>query len=152
MNDPKLAKQVTIDESDAVKDLGAGGQMNIKKEQALEAYKLKIKRDIEVFRKLQSARFMTGEAQIRELSQVETSKTSDAMMIEFGFGITDLLRAVEEQKLMEDEKLKGLIKMYEMQRKSETDAKIAKATPPPEMVKKILAEGKALGKAQIKQD
>lgn len=95
---------------------------------------------------------MTGEAQIKELSQVETTKTSDAMEIEFGFNLIDLLRAVEEQKLMENEKIKGLVKMYEMQRKSEIDAKIAKATPPPEMVKKILEEGKGLGKAQIKQD
>lgn len=38
---------------------------------------------------------MTGEAQIKELSQIETSKTSDAMMGEFGFGLVDLLRAVE---------------------------------------------------------
>ena len=95
---------------------------------------------------------MTGDAQIKELSQVETSKTSDAMMGEFGFGLVDLLRAVEQQKLMEDEKIKGFIKMFEMQRKSELDARIAKSTPPAEMMKKILAEGKALGKAQMKAD
>lgn len=95
---------------------------------------------------------MTSEAMIKELQQVETSKTSDAMTIEFGFGLIDLLRAIEEQKLMENEKIKGFIKMYEMQRKSELDATIAKATPKPAMVQKILAEGKALGKAQIKQD
>lgn len=51
---------------------------------------------------------------------------------------------------MEDEKIKGFIKMFEMQRKSELDARIAKATPKPEMMKKILEEGKALGKAQMK--
>ena len=95
---------------------------------------------------------MTGEAQIKELSQVETSKTSDAMQLEFGFGLIDLLRVCEQQKLMEDEKIKGFVKMFEMQRKSEIDAKVAKATPPPEMIKKILEEGKALGKAQLKQD
>lgn len=148
MSDPVKSKQVTCAESASCKDLGPGVEITV--ELAIEAYKLKVKRDIELFRKLQSAKYMTGEAQIKELSQVETTKTSDAMMIQFGFGLIDLLREVEEQKLMENEKIKGLVKVYEMQRKSEIDAKVAKATPPPEMVKKMLAEAKALGKAQIK--
>ena len=151
MQDPTKAKQITVAESEATKDLGTGTQ-EITKEQATKAYQLKIKRDLEVFRKLQNAKYMTGDAQIKELSQVETSKTSDAMMGEFGFGLVDLLRAVEQQKLMEDEKIKGFVKMFEMQRKSELDARIAKSTPPAEMMKKILAEGKALGKAQMKAD
>ena len=61
-----------------------------------------------------NARHMTGEKQIMELSQVEMSKTSDSMVVEYGFTLIDLLKAVQKQKLEENEQIKSFKKMFEM--------------------------------------
>lgn len=50
MSDPVKSKEVTCAESASCKDLGPG--VEITAEKAIEAYKLKVKRDIELFRKL----------------------------------------------------------------------------------------------------
>lgn len=80
-------------ESGAIKDLEPPTP-EIEEEVAIKAYKKKIQRDLEIFRKLQNARHMTGEKQITELSQVEYNKTSDSLVLEYGFTLVDLLTTV----------------------------------------------------------
>ena len=87
-----------------------------------------------------------------ELSQVEMSKTSDSMVVEYGFTLIDLLKAVQKQKLEENEQIKSFKKMFEMQKQSEARARAVRATPSTDLIMRMLDEAKALGSAQIKQD
>ena len=73
----------------------------IPEETAIKAYKAKIQRDLEVNRKLQNARYMVAEKQLKELSQLELSKTSDFFMVEYGFSLDDLLHTVKVLKIEE---------------------------------------------------
>ena len=45
---------------------------------------------------------------------LEASKTSDYFKVEFGFDLDDLVLNIDKQKLCENKKLSGFIKMFEM--------------------------------------
>ena len=55
---------------------------------------MKIKRDLEIYRKIQNAKHTSSQKAIDELMQIETSKTSDALKVEYDFDLADLLRSV----------------------------------------------------------
>ena len=80
------------------------------------------------------------------------SKTSDALMVQFGFDLAHLAKASNHFKLEENEELKSFRKIVVAQKESEEKAEFEKAQPPKEVIEKLIAEGKALGEAQYKQD
>ena len=61
-----------------------------------------------------NARHISGEKDLSELSNVEMSKTSDSMKVEYGFTLVDLLKTVQKLKLEENEQIKSFKKMFEM--------------------------------------
>jgi hypothetical protein len=63
------------------------------------------------------------------------SKTSDAILIEFGFDLSHLVRATTHYKLNENEELKNFQKVVLAQKESEEKAAFDKATPAPETMK-----------------
>jgi len=122
------------------------------KEKVIEASKFKFKRDMDMFRKLQSLKFTTSPQAQAEIQAIEMSKTSDALTVEFGFDLAHLARASQHFKLEENEDLKSFRKIVVAQKESEEKAEFEKAQPPKEVIDKLLAEGKKLGEAQYKQD
>ena len=122
------------------------------KEKVIEASKFKFKRDMDMFRKLQSLKFTTSPQAQAEIQAIEMSKTSDALTVEFGFDLAHLARASQHFKLEENEDLKSFRKIVVAQKESEEKAEFEKAQPPKEVIDALIAEGKKLGEAQYKQD
>jgi len=58
------------------------------------------------------------------------SKTSDAILIEFGFDLSHLVRATQHFNLLENEELKSFQKIVIAQKESEEKQAFEKATPP----------------------
>ena len=52
---------------------------------AIKAYKAKIQRDLDIHRKMNNFRFMVNEKQSAEMTQIEIAKTSDYLLVEYGF-------------------------------------------------------------------
>jgi hypothetical protein len=73
------------------------------------------------------------------------SKTSDALLIEFGFDLTYLSHASKHFKLDDNEELKSFRKIVIAQKESEEKAEFERASPPKEVIEAIVAEGKVLG-------
>lgn len=121
-------------------------------EQIIAASKFKFKRDMEMFRKLQSLKFTTSPQAQSEVQAIEMSKTSDALIIEFGFDLAHLAKASKHYKLEANEEIKSFRKIVIAQKESEEKAEFDRAQPPKEVVDQIVAEGKALGAPQYKQD
>ena len=67
----------------------------------IKASKFKFKRDMEMFRKLQSLKFTTSPQAQSEIQAIEMSKTSDALTIEFGFDLAHLAKASKHFNLVE---------------------------------------------------
>ena len=122
------------------------------KEDIIKASKFKFKRDMDMFRKLQSLKFTTSPQAQAEIQAIEMSKTSDALQVEFGFDLAHLAKSSNHYKLEENEELKSFRKIVVAQKESEEKAEFEKAQPPKEVIDKLVAEGKALGDAQYKQD
>ena len=80
------------------------------------------------------------------------SKTSDAIMVEFGFDLSLLMRAMKHHKLNENEELKSFQKIVVAQRDTEARKAIEAATPPKEQMAKLIAEANVLGKPEYKSD
>lgn len=78
------------------------------------------------------------------------SKTSDALVVEFGFDLSHLARASMHFKLEDNEELKSFRKIVVAQKESEERAELERATPPKEVIDEIVAEGKLLGEPQYK--
>ena len=129
-----------------------GKPVNESKEDIIKASKFKFKRDMDMFRKLQSLKFTTSPQAQAEIQAIEMSKTSDALQVEFGFDLAHLAKCSNHYKLEENEELKSFRKIVVAQKESEEKAEFEKAQPPKEVIDKLLAEGKALGEAQYKQD
>ena len=136
--------QISLADAVALRDLEPP-LPEIDEETAIKAYKQKIQRDLEVFRKTTQARFLSDEKSIQEMYNVEMSKTSDQLVIDFDFTLADLLRTVTKKKLEQKDEIKSFKKMFEMQKQSETNARQAKSNPPAELVDAMLAEAKGLG-------
>lgn len=77
----------------------------------IKASKFKFKRDMDMFRKLQQLKFTTAPQQQNEIAQIEMSKTSDAIFLEFGFDLSHLVRATNHFNLTENEELKSFQKI-----------------------------------------
>lgn len=73
----------------------------------IKASKFKFKRDMDMYRKLQQLKFTTAPQQQQEIAQIEMSKTSDAILLEFGFDLSHLVRATQHFNLTENEELKS---------------------------------------------
>ena len=121
-------------------------------EDIIKASKFKFKRDMEMFRKLQSLKFTTSPQAQQEIQAIEISKTSDAILVEFGFDLAHLNRASKHYKLDENEELKSFRKIVIAQKESEEKAEFDRAQPSPEVIEQLVAEGKALGNPEYKQD
>jgi len=80
------------------------------------------------------------------------SKTSDALLIEFGFDLAHLAKASKHYNLENNEELKSFRRIVIAQKESEEKAEFARAQPPKEIVEKLIEEGKKLGDPQYKQD
>ena len=80
------------------------------------------------------------------------SKTSDALVVEFGFDLSHLMRAMKHYKLTDNEELKSFQKIVIAQKESEARKQQEAATPPPDVIKAMLVEADALGKPEYKQN
>ena len=121
-------------------------------EDIIKASKFKFKRDMDMFRKLQSLKFTTSPQAQSEIQAIEMSKTSDALQVEFGFDLAHLAKASKHYSLENNEELKSFRKIVIAQKESEERAEFERAQPPPDVIQKIQQEGKALGEPQYKQD
>ena len=88
-----------------------GKEVTQSKEDIIKASKFKFKRDMDMFRKLQSLKFTTSPQAQAEIQAIEMSKTSDALMVEFGFDLAHLAKASNHFKLEENEELKSFRKI-----------------------------------------
>ena len=89
---------------------------------------------MDMFRKLQSLKFTTSPQSQQEIQAIEVSKTSDAILVEFGFDLAHLNRASKHFELEKNEELMSFRKIVIAQKESEEKAEFARATPPPEVV------------------
>lgn len=129
-----------------------GKEVTESEEDIIKASKFKFKRDMDMFRKLQSLKFTTSPQAQAEIQAIEMSKTSDALTVEFGFDLAHLAKASTHYNLEQNEELKSFRKIVVAQKESEEKAEFDKAQPPKEIIDKLIAEGKKLGEAQYKQD
>lgn len=111
----------------------------------IKASKFKFKRDMEMFRKLQTLKFTTSPQAQAEIQSIEMSKTSDALLIEYGFDLAHLSKASKHYNLEENEELKSFRKIVIAQKESEEKAEFDRANPPREVLDKVIEEGRALG-------
>ena len=85
--------QVMLGDVDATKDIDPP-LPDIPKEECMKAYKAKIQRDLETFRKIEMAKFTTAPRQLQEMKEIELCKTSNFLEVEYGFTYIDLMRNV----------------------------------------------------------
>ena len=116
--------------------------IEIDDETAIRAYKAKMQKDLETFRKREQAKYLNDDKQLEEIFQIEVCKTSDFLMNEFGINLTNLLRYVQKNKIEQKDEIKSFRKLYDAQKASETKARAAKATPSAEIVADMLEEAK----------
>jgi len=107
---------------------------------------------MEMYRKMEQLKFTTAPQQQQEVMQIEMSKTSDALFVEFGFDLSHLMRAMKQYKLTENDELKSFQKIVIAQKESEARKQQEAATPKPEVIKQMLAEGDLLGAPEYKQN
>jgi len=118
----------------------------------IKASKFKFKRDMEMFRKLQSLKFTTSPQAQSEIQAIEMSKTSDALTIEFGFDLAHLAKSSKHFNLENNDELKSFRRIVIAQKESEEKAEFDRAQPPANVIGMIQEEGKLLGEPQYKQD
>ena len=70
------------------------------------------------------------------------SKTSDALVVEFGFDLAHLAKASKHFELENNEELKSFRKLVVAQKESEEKKEFERAQPPPERIAQIQEEGK----------
>ena len=148
--DKKKQLELHLVESSAVRDLET--LKDIEKDKCISVFKEKTKRELEQWRRVESMRFTTGQAQLREMVEIENLRTSDFLEQEYGFSMSDLMRNVHKQKIHELPEIKSFQKMFDMQKETEMKARAAKAAIPEDIVKELLADAKELGAAQVKGD
>lgn len=151
MQDQEKAKEIQTKDSEVRMALDSK-EVSEDQDTIINASKFKFKRDMDMFRKLQALKFTTAPQAQQELQAIEMSKTSDALMVEFGFDLAHLSRASKHFNLEANEELRSFRKLVIAQKESEEKAEIARATPPQEVVQKLVKEGKDLGNPQYKQD
>ena len=107
---------------------------------------------MEMFRKLQTLKFTSSPQATAEIQAIEMSKTSDALVVEFGFDLAHLSKATKHYNLEANEELKSFRRLVIAQKESEEKAEFDRAQPSAETVAALNEEGKALGEPQYKQD
>jgi len=118
----------------------------------IKASKFKFKRDMEMYRKLQSLKFTTSPEAQNEIMNIEMSKTSDALLLEYGFDLSHLVKCSKHFKLHENEEIKSFQRLVVAQKESEEKAEFERASPPKEVLEELLKDGKKLGEPQYKSD
>lgn len=118
----------------------------------IKASKFKFKRDMEMYRKLQSLKFTTSPEAQQEIMNIEMSKTSDALLLEFGFDLSHLVKSSKHFKLHENKEILSFQKLVVAQKESEEKAEFEKASPPKEVIDALIEEGKKLGNPEYKND
>ena len=116
----------------------------------IAASKFKFQRDMEMFRKMQAIRLTTSQQAQQEVQNIEMSKTSDALFVEYGFDLSTLVRASKQFKLDDNQELKSFRKIVIAQKESEEKAEFDRAQPPKHVVDAICREGTDLGAPQYK--
>lgn len=81
---------------------------------------------------------------------LEIAKLSDKIMVKFGFDLDQLILAIKEFDLNNDKTIVSFSNMARAQKEQEQKAEFEKAQPKPEVLKELLARGKALGTPQYK--
>lgn len=146
-------KRKTVQEKDAeVRMALETREVTETEEDIIKASKFKFKRDMEMFRKLQSLKFTTSPQAQSEIQAIEMSKTSDALVVEFGFDLAHLAKSSKHYNLESNEELKSFRKIVIAQKESEEKAEFERAQPTQEVITQIQEEGKQLGEPQYKQD
>ena len=110
-------------------------------EQIIAASKLKFRRDMDMFRKLQALKFTSSPQAQQEIQAIEMSKTSDALEEEFGFNLQHLTHASKHFNLDANEELKSFRRLVIAQKESEEKAEFDRAQPPKEIIDALVAEG-----------
>ena len=87
--------------------------IEIDDETAIRAYKAKMQKDLETFRKREQAKYLNDDKQLEEIFQIEVCKTSDFLMTEFGINLTNLLRYVQKNKIEQKDEIKSFRKLYD---------------------------------------
>jgi hypothetical protein len=62
---------------------------------------------MEMFRKLQQLKYTTSPQSLQEVQAIELSKTSDALIVKFGFDLPALLRGSRHYNLEKNEQLES---------------------------------------------
>ena len=146
-------KRKTVQEKDAeVRMALETREVTESEEDIIKASKFKFKRDMEMFRKLQSLKFTTSPQAQSEIQAIEMSKTSDALVVEFSFDLAHLAKASKHYNLESNEELKSFRRIVIAQKESEEKAEFERAQPNQEVITQIQEEGKELGEPQYKQD
>jgi len=146
-------KRIDVQKKDAeVRKALEAKEVTQTEEDIIKASKFKFKRDMEMFRKLQSLKFTTSPQAQAEIQAIEMSKTSDALLVEFGFDISHLTYASQHFHLEENEEIKSFRKIVIAQKESEEKAEFDRAKPPQEVIDALIKEGEALGEPQYKSD
>ena len=82
---------------------------------AIKAYKAKMLRDLDIYRKMQNIQFWISEQKaVQEFLSLEFAKTSNWLQQEYGFDLEDLNWNVNKLKLKEQEEIKSFEKMFEL--------------------------------------
>mgnify|MGYP000970976152 CR=1 FL=1 len=151
MDDPEKRKQIQEKDSEVRMAL-EDKEVTQSEEEVIKASKFKFKRDMDMFRKLQSLKFTTSPQAQSEIQAIEMSKTSDALVVEFGFDLAHLAKASRHYNLEANEELKSFRRLVIAQKESEEKAEFDRAQPPAEVIEALIKEGKLLGEPQYKQD
>ncbi|MCP4668809.1 MAG: hypothetical protein GY849_20925 [Deltaproteobacteria bacterium] len=151
MEDEATRKQVMQKDQEVRAALDAK-EITEPEDKIIAASKFKFKRDMDMFRKLQSLKFTMAPQAQQEIQGIELSKTSDALTVEYGFDLAYLTQASRHYNLENNEELKSFRKLVIAQKESEEKAEFDRAQPPQEIIDALVADGKLIGEPQYKQD
>jgi hypothetical protein len=101
MEDENTRKQIMQKDMEVRAALDAK-EVTDPEDKIIAASKFKFKRDMEMFRKLQSLKFTMAPQAQQEIQNIELSKTSDALTVEYGFDLQYLTQASKHYNLEEN--------------------------------------------------
>lgn len=95
---------------------------------------------------------MVNEKQSAELTQIEIAKTSDFLLVEYGFQLEDLLWNIQKQKLDEKPEIAGFKKMFMLQKQTEAKKRAAKCAISEEQISEMKLDAEKIGPPEYKSD
>ena len=128
MDDEKTRAKITATDSEvrlALEDV----EITQDEKTVIDASKYKFTLDMEMYRKLASLKFTSSPQAQQEVQNIEMSKTSDALMVKFGFDLSHLVRLSKHFKLETNEELKSFRKIVIAQKESEEKQEFERAQP-----------------------